>query len=507
MRSLHLCNIANVAYGYSKILRQAGHEADLRCHDLTHLMSQPEWDDLELDSEDFPDENDFTVNTADFGGYERPFWFQNAPIYPNQSFLKTTAKRVLPANVVMKVKPGYRRLLGKKRMLMQMAKSRFPRWIKERIRGAYQRAAYLTGALLAGEPREQVVRQQQTFRRVEEEQIDWLIEVSRRFGPEWHLTREMLGIYRPHACWLERHLTGHDVAMAYVFTPIYTMLHGNVPFVSIEIGTMRDLPFDGTPMGRMLALAYRLSDHIIITNPDVITQARQLGLNHYTFCPHPVDEDVFVPGETESELRREICQKYDADFVLFAPARQNWEVKGNDRYLRAFRRLLDRGARAVLLIPGWGQQIERSKKLCIDLNICHRVSWMRPISEMVMVKYYQAADLVLDQFQLGAFGLITCKALSCGKAVLTSYDRTIHDWCFPEHPPAVVCRHEEEIAAVMTRLWQSRAAIREIGQASRNWVRQHHSKRVVRGILDNAMGCAIDHFKGKRDVRLAAPAL
>ena len=45
------------------------------CHDVTHLMSQPEWDDLALDPEDFPDEADFNVNTADLGEYRRPPWF------------------------------------------------------------------------------------------------------------------------------------------------------------------------------------------------------------------------------------------------------------------------------------------------------------------------------------------------------------------------------------------------------------------------------------------------
>ena len=42
MKSLHLCNLANVAYGYAKILRAGGREADVRCHDIRHLMSQPE---------------------------------------------------------------------------------------------------------------------------------------------------------------------------------------------------------------------------------------------------------------------------------------------------------------------------------------------------------------------------------------------------------------------------------------------------------------------------------
>src|SRR5438874_713527 len=61
-RSIHVGNVANVAYGYAKILIRRGAPLELICHDINHLMSQPEWDDLALDPKDFPDENDFRIN-------------------------------------------------------------------------------------------------------------------------------------------------------------------------------------------------------------------------------------------------------------------------------------------------------------------------------------------------------------------------------------------------------------------------------------------------------------
>src|SRR5437016_5727169 len=74
-RSLHVGNVANVAYGYAKALVRRGARARVLCGNITHLMSQPEWEDLALYPKDFPDENDFTRNTADFGNYHRPDWF------------------------------------------------------------------------------------------------------------------------------------------------------------------------------------------------------------------------------------------------------------------------------------------------------------------------------------------------------------------------------------------------------------------------------------------------
>ncbi|HEV3237594.1 MAG TPA: glycosyltransferase [Gemmataceae bacterium] len=501
MKSLHLCNVANVAYGYCKILNQIDHQAELRCHDLLHLMSQPEWDDLELNSADFPDENDFTVNSADFGDYQRPSWYQNAPVCPKAITLPEIADKILPVTVNNKTtKLAVRRAESLRRRLIHSLKTAVPANLKEHVRPTYHKALSMTMRLLGRAPISPMFQSPQLTFPVVKERIQVLVKESQRYEPEWHLTKEMLTLYRAHAHWLDRHLTDHDVTMAYVYTPIYAMIQGKTPYVSVEIGTMRDLPFDGTPIGKMLALAYRLSDQVIITNPDVIAQANKLGLERYQFCPHPVDEEVFKPAAIDSPLRLELQAKYDAEHVLIAPARQNWAVKGNDRLFRAFAELTGRGVRAVLVIPGWGQEIARSKELCQSLNISHRVAWIAPVSEPVLLKYFQAADLVLDQFILGVFGLVTCKALSCGKTVLTSYDRKTHAWCFAEHPPLVDCRSEKEIMDAMFGLLQAPNRIAEIGQDARRWVEAHHSKREVQRILLEVMKKAIDHAAQSRQI-------
>jgi len=492
MKSLHLCNVANVAYGNCKILNQTDHRAELRCHDLLHLMSQPEWDDLELNSEDFPNENDFTVNSADFGSYQRPSWFLNSPVCPKAVTLPEIADRLLPNALNNKSKLAIRRAESLKRRFIHSVKTAVPSGFKELLRPSYHRAMSLTRRVLMKKPIQPVFESPHLSTVVLKTRIQQLIEISRRYGPEWHLTKEMLSLYRAHAHWLDRHLTDHEVTMAYVYTPIYAMIQGLTPYVSIEIGTMRDLPFDGTAMGKMLALAYRLSDQVLITNPDVITQAKRLGLERIQFCPHPVDEAIFRPSDTDSTLRKELQAKYDADYVLLAAARQNWAVKGNDRLFRAFAELISRGIKAVLVIPGWGQEVAQSKVLCRNLNIAKRVAWIAPVSEPVLLKYYQASDLILDQFVLGVFGLITCKALSCGKAVLTSYDKPTHAWCFAEHPPVVHCSSEKEIFDAMFSLLRSPGRIAEIGRAARRWVEKHHSKKVVQGILIDVMKRAVE---------------
>ena len=466
MKSLHLCNLANVAYGYCKILRHSGHVADLLCHDLKHLMSQPEWDDLELDSADFPDENDFFNNTADFGDYRRPDWF--------------TAED----------------LAGGHRGFGKLARAVLPRWAKNWLRPYYYRALDWRGRPRCRDasPTGATTHTTDGWDHV----CEALTDESRRHGPQWHLRKPALKAYQRHAEWVRRHAAGHDVAFAYVLSPIYAMLCHELPYITVEIGTMRDIPFEGTEVGKLMALAYRQADHVLITNPDCQKAAQRLGITSYSFCPHPLDESVYGPADGESPLRRQLISEHQATSILFAPARQNWDIKGNDKYLRAFAELLRHKPKALLIVPAWGQEVERSKRLCAQLGAQERTLWLAPLSERWLTKYYQAADLVLDQFNLGVFGLITPKAMACGKPVLTSYEESLHRWCFPEHPPVVRCSSEKESFEAMLRLSHSPQRQAEIGTPARAWVLRHYARKRIIDSLIEAMARAKERFEARK---------
>ena len=465
MKSLHLCNLANVAYGYCKILHESGHPVDVRCHDIKHLMSQPEWDDLELNSTDFPDEDDFFNNTADFGAYRRPDWFLAENLGAADRQLVRIAKAIPPKWIKSLIRPYYHRMLD---------------WRD----GFRRRRSAGVGAASTGPNGKADV---------------WglLCRESARHGQQWRLDEPSLKAYRPHVNWMRRHIDEHEVVFAYVLSPIYAMLDHGLPYVSVEIGTMRDIPFDGTVLGRLMALAYRRADHVLITNPDCNKAAERLGIKSYSFCPHPLDENVYVPAQTDSPLRREILAEYDANLIVFAPARQNWDIKGNDKYFRAFAELLKHRPKALLIVPAWGQEVDRSKGLCRQLGTDARTVWLDPLSEPWMVKYYQASDLVLDQFNLGVFGLITPKAMSCGKPTLTSYREDLHGWCFDEHPPVVGCSSEKDIFDAMLDLGSCPRKRAEVGGAARRWILKYFSKdRIKRDLI-----CAMQRAKQNLEAR------
>ena len=459
-RSLHVGNVANVAYGYAKILTTCGASVKLICHDVTHLMSQPEWDDLALNPADFPNENRFDLNTADFGDYRRPAWFLSET-------LKTSP-------------------IGFPSAVLRIITRYLPRPIKRALEPLYYHLRRLRDIITAKDTTHG------SAGRVKE-----LLQVASKLGPRWRISTSALTTYCRHGDWVAAHAKECDVVFSYALAAIYTLFFTRKPRISVDIGTMRDLPLGRSVLGNLLWLAYRLSDHVLITNPDTRKLAEKAGIRHYSFCPHPIDETIFSPGE-DLRWRQHLQKQYSAETLLFAPARQNWRLKGSHKIFEGFAQALACGTDAVLLVPGWGQEVSRSKVLCRRLRVQNRVVWLAPVSEPVLARYYRSVDVVLDQFELGVFGLITPKAMACGAVVLTSYSDEHNAWCFPDPPPVVRCSTSEHIALAITELACDPAKRRAIGLASREWIAAHHSSAIVATRLREAMESAAQNFERRR---------
>src|SRR2546425_909995 len=420
MRILHIGNIANNAYNNAKFLRRKGIEADVLCYDYTHVMGQPEWEDAEFEGQ--PDEFHPQWEALDFGDFRRPNWFIQAELFP-------------------RAKPR-----------TQLFKGQFflERWL------------YL------------MFRQPLVLAGVWEKYMECLSTGSKPIPKYKDVLREYPSRRRFEA-WFE----GYDLIQAYATEPIHAWLFApERPYVAYEHGTMRDIPFEHSGRGRLLTLAYREAGKVIITNPDVISAARRLGLTNYLFIPHPVDETKYRP--LPSPMRAHLMHRYQTDLILLAPSRHNWALKGNDLLLRAFARLRKTARRnAVLVQCEWGQEVAESKRLIDDLGLTSCVVWVPPLNKMKLIDYYNAADVGLDQFTIGTFGTVTPQAMACGEPVLLHFDRRVHEWCYSEMPPVVAARTEDEIFARLVELSDDPGYRAAVGHASREWIVKHHGWELV----------------------------
>ena len=422
MRVLHLGNVANNGYINAKLQRRIGLEADAAC-DERHILCQPEWEDVDIPAP--ADHLEPLAPSAAEAGWRRPDWC--IPVY----------------------NPFARR----------------------RFKGQY----WLTYRrdLLLNLPRLRALHRE--FRR--DRALPEILGKELSFG-------DVVAGYT--ATWMHSLLLGpltelfrrYDVVQAYATHANLTMVATPLrPYLAFEHGTMREIPFEDTPRGRLLSLAYRRAHKVIITNPDVIDAARRLQLDNYVFIPHPVDEEKYTPGDSElgARLRAE-----GADFVVVSPARHDWHVKGNELLLGGFAELVrhDR-PRAVLVLMEWGEEIDRSRRLIRELGIDENVRWSPPLSKIRLIDAFRGADVVADQFLIGSFGAAAPEAMACGRPVVLAFDEDVHRWCFPELPPIVGARTEADIYRRLRHLAEDSEERERIGRAGRSWMERHHSWRMV----------------------------
>lgn len=423
MRVLGISNIANNAFKNAVILRKAGIECDVLCADYFHIMSCPEWELARFNASGIEQVMP-AWSKIDLNGYERPRWFA-------QGWLKTCVEYLL----------AYRGATDDSRDPDKL-------WLQMRAEQEMHVAADTS-----------VIRIAQLLKDEVGYDAD-IVKLALHLG-------KYLAILEP----IKKLMACYDAIIGYANEGIMPLLAG-VPYIAYEHGTIRNIPFDATLPGALCALVYKSAKHVLITNADCMASARKLGLERFSFIPHPILEHTPEP-ETVAALRSRLERIHDADFLVFHPARQHWSPerdtnwdKGNDVLIRSFAGFIERcpSAKPLLICVAWGEKQKESRDLMEQLGITDRVVWITPRPILAMLDYIAASDVLADQFTIGAFGAIVPLGLMLGKLTMAKIDVKMHAECFPEPPPVI----DQEFFSDY-----------ENGMDEREWFQRYHSETVV----------------------------
>ncbi len=504
-RIAHVGNIANNAYSNAKFQRRLGLAADSYNYPFEFVFGHPEWEDA-----DFGEQLDL-YNPPDWptlqftNGYARPHWTRYLSGRPDPYGYTGYGEaqreagmhgQYLDTGRVWTAAPATGEPAGLGPTLMRRLR-RFAHAAGQRY-AALARQGQLT-------PRE---RLEYMYLRLVRGAVDNSSGMRLRFGIAMNdrlraIRADMRAVagdshlaqagwkLRPRSysrltCWRSFRPLSQDYDLTVLYGLEVTkagLLPPDRPYIAFEHGTMRTLPFEDTLQGRLLAFGYRLAEACIITNPDVLGSAKRLGLRHYRFIPHPVDETKYCPGETPlaDELRRELR----VPLIFFCPSRHEWnngsDSKRSDRAIRAFGRYVREAEpaglpAAALVLTEWGTDVRASKQLCRELGIEGRVVWRHPMHKMRLLEYYRAADIVLDQFHeaVGSFGTVTVEAMACARPVIMYFNPQVHEWCLEENPPIQSALTTPEIYGRLVALAGSAERCAAVGAQSRAWVERWH---------------------------------
>lgn len=213
--------------------------------------------------------------------------------------------------------------------------------------------------------------------------------------------------------------------------------------------------------------AYRKAECVTYTNTDTKAMVEGVKPRRSEFVPFAINTDRYRP----------MGAKDNAVLELLHPARMVFDVKGNDRMLRAYVKYVRGGAKAHLTLVDWGYSEDTIEAHRIIESVKDSITWVSPMSKPTLIEAYQRCDAVLDQFTLGASGTTGFEAMACGAPLMIYFAPSAGEH-FGESPPCVNASSEEEILAGFTAL-KSDVLRRRLSHEGRRFALEHLSYPVV----------------------------
>jgi glycosyltransferase involved in cell wall biosynthesis len=251
------------------------------------------------------------------------------------------------------------------------------------------------------------------------------------------------------------------------------------PYVNVSTGAdITERALEATWPGRLQRLTMRLAfAQGVPPYPDAVRTAARMRLSNACVLP-PVqltfgEDGVGLPPEEEWTVRTST-----EELLLVAPSNLDWgeadggpraSTKGNDRFLRAlalFVRETDRPVRALVLERG--ADLEAARKLVDDLELSNHVVWRVGLPRRELFAAMREADVVVDQFDIGALGMIAWEAMNLGRPVLTYVDPTSERLAYDENAPILNAHTVDEILERLREI-ADRERLQELASRARAW--------------------------------------
>lgn len=501
-RFLLIGNVANYAYALGKILRKNGIDTDVIDPDFYHIMASPEWYDV-ADVGEYGD--DFFPKWAHVRrtGYRRPEWFIQGPwesafevLYTSIYGSKTDQMKARFRNSLARLtttkdlpRPIYKFLVSDFQLMRipRRALGKLTRWkqiggsLKKRVSAKVlsKQSAGADGTELSMEVFEPDVPSEPSPVEIDRQfSIDEFSDLSSPSEPNEMLPPEV-GFVVDREDYFRSIFSHYDVIIGFTTLSYFPAALSIPNFASIELGTVRGLPFEDSNLGKLTRWVYEVSPKVLVTNTDCMAPARKMNIDEADLHPilHPILLDELIEYSKTKTPKISKTQPY-----FFAPARHHWKdgnssiLKGNEIYIRAAAKLIEEGFKFRLCLVKWGQEVEESDKLISDLGLNEYVNWIKPLPRKALWPYYKNAIGVIDQFGCKAFGGVSLESMALGKRVITSFDWELASEFFETKPPIMIANSVDDVCTEMRNCLNDPQDTAKDGLKARRWVESHHSE-------------------------------
>ncbi len=282
-----------------------------------------------------------------------------------------------------------------------------------------------------------------------------------------------------------------DIAIVSGDFALYAYLIGK-PYVMIPYGTE---VFPEYALSRKDRIIQVQGARLILSSGALMLQfVKQLGLeSKFRNYLLPLDLDLYRPMD-KAEIGNVLSSfnpiSLENKFTFLITSRSNFALKGTDKVIRAFKKLVKYNDKARLILIKWGSDTEKVEHLIESLNLqgfC--ILYPNMLSDPKLAKLYNSVDVVLDQFpthlgDLGVIGDIGRKVLATGRPLITSFNSAANSLIYDELPPLIHAYTEDEIYRAMVELIENPSYANELGEKARNWSVRYHGPNAANKLVE-----------------------
>jgi glycosyltransferase involved in cell wall biosynthesis len=160
------------------------------------------------------------------------------------------------------------------------------------------------------------------------------------------------------------------------------------------------------------------------------------------------------------------------DFGINDAGMERNSTKGNDRFIKAFIRAYQKNKNIKCLILDRGPDKEIAKKY-IKSSCEEAFEFLRQMSPDELQSAFMKVDCIVDQFDVGGFGMISMEAMAQAKPVMIHIDKNCWPLVYADEPPVINCRTEDEIYNAILE-WSDKNKLQALGEKAEKWVRKYH---------------------------------
>jgi len=258
----------------------------------------------------------------------------------------------------------------------------------------------------------------------------------------------------------------YDLVHAYTNLSRVAMLSGKPYLAEAGGDDIRVHAFEKSLKGYLLRRAYRKANQFVYVWPIQKPYVEKLGIKNAIYLPRFWDTSSFS---------RKIIKKPEGNTLkIFFPTMEYWDLKGNDKFLKAFVRLCKEGKDVFLYYVDWGKDAQRAKELLTLPEMKNKVEIIPgPITREKVFEFMEKSDLMVEQFNTGAFTRIGMEAFAFGLPILINLNEKIHLDLHGDLPDVLNVRTEDEIYNKLIEILAGKDQLEKIAINAKKWLEKH----------------------------------